>query len=152
MNVDVMEKRKKKDKQKNHSNSNQTWFNFFFFFLQERTVTIRRQTVGGFGLSIKVGYFFGLLFQITQKVSLYIVNFSGDKLYFRGLETIQQICSRKLASVTIWQPVATLPCGTEGNGKIIPLRFKPSSSLIRFDRRVEKCLQLHRLYFCSIAL
>jgi len=27
----------------------------FFFFFQERTVTIRRQTVGGFGLSIKVG-------------------------------------------------------------------------------------------------
>lgn len=38
--------------------SNKTYgFGFLFvcFFSQERTVTIRRQTVGGFGLSIKVG-------------------------------------------------------------------------------------------------
>lgn len=67
-----------------------------------------------------------------KKVSLIIVNFSfnEDKLYFRGLGTIDRIYSKKFDAITIRWPAATPPYGTEGSGKIIPLRFKLNRSVI----------------------
>lgn len=65
VNIDVMAENIK---------SNKTYgFGFLFVcFSQERTVTIRRQTVGGFGLSIKVGWFFwSIIPRYTKSVFVY---------------------------------------------------------------------------------
>nr|XP_060627397.1 gamma-1-syntrophin-like [Anolis sagrei ordinatus] len=44
------------------------------FYSGERTVTIRRQTVGGFGLSIKVVCVFPLFLMLCQKIFYFLEN------------------------------------------------------------------------------